>query len=128
MVRTAMAAVASILMAGCACCGSGAGGQGKVEHMVLLRFKDGTTPQERDQVMAAFRKLPSSIPGIVRFEDGPNISNEKLDKGYTQGVIVTFRDKASRDAYITHAQHEAFKTLALPHIADVCVVDFELGP
>jgi hypothetical protein len=36
----------------------------------LISFKEGTDQERREAVLAAYRKLPSLIPGIVSFEVG----------------------------------------------------------
>jgi len=39
---------------------------------------------------------------------------------------MTFTDASARDAYLTHAEHERFKTEALPTIEELVVFDFEI--
>jgi hypothetical protein len=39
---------------------------------------------------------------------------------------MTFTDADARDAYLPHPDHDRFKITALPLVARICVVDFEL--
>ena len=54
---------------------------GKVRHVVLFKFKEGTTAEQQKTVEDAFRELPEKIHEIVGFEWGTNISPENLAPG-----------------------------------------------
>ena len=67
---------------------------GRLRHVVLFKFKDGTTP-EADQDHR--RRLPSVAvedPAGGRFEWGIDESPEQLAQGSTHCYFLTFRDKA----------------------------------
>ena len=95
-----------------------------LRHVVLFKFKEGTTPAEQQAVETAFAALPAKIPKIVAFEWGTNNSPEGLDKGFTHCFFLTFKSEADRDAYLPHPDHKAFGEIAGPHIEDVLVVDY----
>ena len=98
----------------------------KVKHVALFKFKEGTSQEQIDKVLEALMDLTESIPGIEDYVAGTNSSPESLNKGFTHGFVMTFTDAAARDAYLTHAEHERFKTEALPTIEDLVVFDFEI--
>jgi len=126
--RIAAFLVLPLLAAGCVTGGATRAKPGTVQHVVFFKFKEGLPATKVDEVVAEFRKLPGKIPGIVGFQEGPDMSTENLQKGFTHAFIVTFADRKARDAYLTHPAHDAFKQTALPAIADVCVLDFVVGP
>jgi hypothetical protein len=97
---------------------------GKIRHVVLFKFKDGTTAEQKKEVEDAFRKLPKQVSEIVDFEWGTNISPENRDQGFTHCFLVTFNDAKGRDAYLPHPAHAAFKKVAGPYIDKVLVIDF----
>jgi hypothetical protein len=97
---------------------------GKVRHVVLFKFKEGTTTEQKKTVEDAFRKLPEQIPEIVGYEWGTNISPENHDQGYTHCFLVTFDDTKGRDAYLPHAAHKAFGAVLRPYLDKVLVIDF----
>lgn len=99
---------------------------GPVEHLVLLRFKDGAPRGEVQRALEEFERLPSKIPGILAFRWGLNSSPEGLSKGFTHGFVITFEGTPARDAYITHAAHQAFVAVLRPLLEDVFVLDFEV--
>jgi len=85
-----------------------------VKHVVLLRFRR-DTPQA--QIKAIFRNLDElrqKIPGMLDFSGGAYSSPEGLNKGFTHGFVTTFADEESRDAYLSHPDHEAVKRLVIP--------------
>lgn len=98
----------------------------KVKHVALFKFKEGTTPEQVDQVLDAILDLTESVPGIEDYVAGTNNSPESLNEGLTHGFVMTFADAAARDAYLTHPEHERVKTDVLPHIERVLVFDFEV--
>jgi hypothetical protein len=97
---------------------------GKVRHVVLFKFKDGTTDEQKKKVEDAFRKLPEQIHEIVGFEWGTNMSPEKHDQGYTHCFLVTFNDPHGRDVYLPHPAHKAFGAVLRPYLDKVLVIDF----
>ena len=98
----------------------------KVKHVALFKFKEGTSQEQIDKVLEALMDLTESIPGIEDYVAGTNSIPENLNKGFTHGFVMTFTDAAARDAYLTHAEHERFKTDALPTIENLVVFDFEI--
>jgi hypothetical protein len=73
--------------------------------------------------------LTRSIPGLLDCFAGANSSAEGLAKGFTHGFVMTFRDAASRDAYLPHPEHEKVKQKLLALIdggaAGVVVLDWD---
>ncbi len=97
---------------------------GKVRHVVLFKFKEGTTAQQQKTVEDAFRELPKRIHEIVEFEWGTNISPENRAEGFTHCFLVTFNDAKGRDAYLPHPAHKAFGKVLRPYLDKVLVIDF----
>ncbi len=95
-----------------------------LRHVVLFKFKDGTTPQQIDEVIDAFRALKGKIDVIQDFEFGTDVSTENKAAGFTHCFFVTFRDEKGRDAYLPHPAHKAFGTLVGPRLDKVLVVDY----
>src|SRR5688500_689224 len=98
----------------------------KVKHVALLKFKDGTTQEQIDDVFSQLLDVSENVPGIDDYVAGPNNSPEGLSDGFTHGFVMTFHDAAARDGYLTNADHERFKSAAMPVIDKVVVFDFEV--
>ena len=97
---------------------------GKVRHVVLFKFKEGTTAEQQKTVEDAFRELPKKIPEIVDFEWGTNVSPENRNQGFTHCFLVTFNDAKGRDVYLPHPAHKAFGKVLKPYLDKVLVIDF----
>jgi len=95
-----------------------------LRHVVLFKFKEGTTDEELKTVEKAFEALPSKIPEIVDFEWGTNNSPEGLDKGFTHCFFLTFNSEEGRSIYLPHPEHKMFGEVITPHLEDVLVVDY----
>jgi hypothetical protein len=95
-----------------------------LRHVVLFKFKEGTSPEQVKEVEAAFSALPSKIPQIVSYEWGLNNSPEGLAKGFTHCFFLTFKSEADRAIYLPHPDHKAFGALLSPILDDVLVIDY----
>ncbi len=95
-----------------------------LRHVVIFKFKEATSPEKVQEIIQAFTDLQQKIPQIQGFEWGLNNSPENLNKGLTHCFLLTFKNEADRETYLPHPDHQAFGTLAGPHIEDVVVVDY----
>ncbi|MBK7644613.1 MAG: Dabb family protein [Planctomycetes bacterium] len=82
-----------------------------IVHMVLLRIRRNVQMREVEQLFAAIGALQRKIPGITGFSWGPNTSPTGLNKGFTHGFCMGFRDAAARDAYLPHPEHMQVQAL-----------------
>jgi hypothetical protein len=96
----------------------------RLRHFVAIKFKDTTTPEQVHEIEEAFASLKKKIPQVVSIEWGKNISPEKLDQGYTDGFLVTFRSEKDRDSYLTNPEHLKFKEKVHPLVSEVFIIDF----
>jgi hypothetical protein len=95
-----------------------------LRHVVVFKFKPGSSEADIEKVCAAFRNLKNGIDTVRSIESGKDISPENLQHGFTHCFIVTFDNPAGRDTYLTHPVHNEFVKLAGLHLEDVLVVDF----
>ena len=128
--------VVSLVAAGCCptlsnCCGGTLCGQpqgnphlGRVRHVVLFKFKDGTTPEQVQAIEKAFLLLPAEVEEIRDLEWGTDMSIESLAAGYTHCFLVTFDTPDARDAYLPHPAHQDFGKQLKPILDKVLVIDY----
>ncbi len=95
-----------------------------LRHVVLLKFKDGSTKAEIKKVEDAFRALPSQIKAIKGFEWGTNNSPENLNQAFTHCFFVSFESEKDREVYLPHPAHKAFVEVLTPHMDKVLVIDY----
>ena len=95
-----------------------------LRHVVLLKFKEGTSDVEIKKVEEAFRDLKKKIPEIASLEWGTNNSPEKLDRGFTHCFVLAFKSEQARAVYLPHPDHKAFGSVLRPVLGDVLVIDY----
>ncbi|HEX3727803.1 MAG TPA: Dabb family protein [Pirellulales bacterium] len=99
-----------------------------LRHVVLYKFKDDLTPQQIQQVVDAFARLPKSIDTIIGYEHGTNVSTEGKSQGFTHVFVVTFRDEQGRDAYLAHPAHAEYVQVVRDRREKVVVFDYWAEP
>ena len=95
-----------------------------LRHVVMFKFKDGTTDNQVKEVETAFKKLPLQIKEIKGFEWGINNSPENINQGFTHCFFLSFDDEAGRAAYLPHPDHKAFGKVLTPYLDKVLVIDY----
>ncbi len=95
-----------------------------LRHVVLFKFKEGTSSEKLEEIQNAFAALQDKIPQIVSYEWGLNNSPENINKGFTHCFLLSFKSEEDRAVYLPHPDHKAFGALLSPHLADVLVVDY----
>ena len=95
-----------------------------LRHVVLFKFKDGTSEEQVEQIERAFCALQDKIDSIFDFEWGTDVSVENLQQGFTHCFVATFLSEADRAAYLPHPDHKAFGKLLGPHLDKVLVIDY----
>lgn len=95
-----------------------------LRHVVMFKFKDGTSATDAQRVVDAFRGLKGKIPEIAAFEYGTDNSPEGLANGFTHCFLITFKSEADRAVYLPHPAHKAFVDILKPHLDKVQVVDY----
>ena len=95
-----------------------------LRHVVLFKFKDGTTAEQIRQIEQAFCALPGKIDAIRDFEWGTDVSVENRQEGFTHCFVVTFRDENARAEYLPHLAHKEFGKLLGPCLDKVLVIDY----
>jgi hypothetical protein len=98
-----------------------------LRHVVLFRFKEGTTGADIKKVEEAFRALPSKISEVKAFEWGTNNSPEGLNDGFTHCFFVSFNSEQDRAVYLPHPAHQAFVTVLKPYLDKALVLDYWAG-
>ena len=68
------------------------------------------------------------IDVIQDLEWGTDLNEGARSQGLTHCLLMTFNSKEELEIYLPHPKHEAFKELAIPHIAKLTVVDYIARP
>ena len=96
-----------------------------VEHMVLFKFKEETTKEQKDEGMKRLRKLKQLLPGIIDIQTGHNFS--KRAKEYVMGLTIRFESKAALENYSPSPEHQAVVSyLKSVGMIETLSLDFEI--
>jgi heme-degrading monooxygenase HmoA len=95
-----------------------------LKHVVLFKFKEGTTPEKIKEVETSFAALPGKIDAIKGFEAGTNVSIENRSEGFTHCFVVSFSSEADRGVYLEHPAHKEFGKSLGGCLDKVLVVDY----
>ncbi|MCX5497689.1 Dabb family protein [Kaistia dalseonensis] len=76
-----------------------------ISHCVFINYRADTTDGMKDDIYNALQALKPRVPGLTGIVIAPNSSPEGLDKGFSEGFIVTFRTAAARDQYLADEEH-----------------------
>ena len=75
-----------------------------LRHVVLLRWKDGTSPAQIQALREGLSALPAAIAEIHRYEFG---SDAAISEGnFDFAIVADFEDRADFERYAAHAVHQ----------------------
>ncbi|MFK8076996.1 MAG: Dabb family protein [Granulosicoccus sp.] len=78
-----------------------------IRHCVFIRFKSEVNETQKAELFSEIDALKNHLAGILAVHIGHNVSPETgMDKGFSDGFIVDFKDAASRDAYLEDEDHQ----------------------
>lgn len=78
-----------------------------IRHIVLVKFKQNVTAEDRQKIWDDLDALSDVIDGIESASFGSNVSPEGFSRGYDDGFVMVFKDVAARDTYLEHPAHKA---------------------
>ena len=106
-----MAAVVGMVVAVSACFQTEAAETERmVSHDVFFSLND-SSPEAKQELIAACKKYLSKHPGVVHFAVGPiadEMNRDVNDRKFDVALHVVFKNKAFHDQYQTAAQHLEF--------------------
>lgn len=99
-------------------------GDAPFRHFVSFQFKDGTTTEQKAEIVKAFLALKGEISTIRDLEWGESENLEPLADGFTHSFLVSFNSKEGLATYLPHPAHQAFVAKLKPLLAKVYVFDY----
>ena len=83
-----------------------------IRQITMVKFKPEVTAEDIVRVGEGFAAISSVVPGIHRFEFGPNL---KLMEGtWDYALVIDFADEAAMRGYAGHPDHVAFAQQFVP--------------
>ena len=86
-----------------------------IRHVVLLAWKEGTTPDQISAVASALAQMPAVMPFIRRYEMGPDLG---ISSSHDFAIVADFDDESGYRAYAEHPDHQAVLTNLLGPVVE----------
>jgi hypothetical protein len=95
-----------------------------LRHVVIFRWKEGTTAEQVQAITEALRALPAQIPELRGYDIGPDAGLADGNGDYA--VVADVDDVAGWKAYREHPAHQrALVELITPVVASRIAVQYE---
>ncbi|POO02080.1 Stress responsive alpha-beta barrel [Trema orientale] len=99
--------------------------KGVVKHVLIAKFKEGTTEDQIDHLIKSFASIVDLIEPLKAFHWGKDVSIENLHQGFTHIFECTFESIEGVSEYMVHPSHIEFANLFLPQLEKFIVVDYK---
>jgi hypothetical protein len=87
-----------------------------IQHIVLLKWKVGTTDAQVDRAFAQAEDLVNTIEGVERITLGSNRGDS--DHGFTHALVVNVADEDALTTYLSHPARQRYVAEVLAPIED----------
>jgi hypothetical protein len=74
-------------------------------HIMLMKFKDGTTTEQIDRALEGLGTMPGKVPGILRYEFGTDLN--LVEGNPDLALVADFASEKDWRAYLSHPEHLA---------------------
>lgn len=100
-----------------------------IRHIVLTKFKDGTSEDAINEIYFGLQALTEVLPGAGGFVGGRSESPEQIERGYMHGFTIDFESWDVLKTYAESADHQALGSQlvanAVGGIDGILVLDIE---
>ena len=96
-----------------------------IRQITLIKFKEGVDQLSYDTMESGLSSLIAVVPGLLRFEYGPDLNLE--DDTFDYALVIDFESEQAWHSYRNHPDHIAFAEQAMEFIKDVKRVQYQLN-
>jgi hypothetical protein len=95
-------------------------------HQVYFTLKQETPASAKAQLLSDCRNILAKIPCVENLWAGERAgtTREVVDKAYSIGLAIVFKDAAAHDIYQSHPEHLEFIARNKAHWEKVRIFDF----
>lgn len=95
-----------------------------LRHVVTLTFRDDTTDEQVDEIVAALRALPDAISELRSYVVGTDVGRSPGNSSLA--IVADFDSWEGYEVYRDHPRHAEAIDLILPHLAARGAVQHEV--
>lgn len=88
-----------------------------IEHIVLFKFNEETTEEQKTEAARRLRHLKQELPNILDIQAGQNFSTR--GQGYSMALTVRFPTKEDLAFYTPSKEHQA----VVSYIKEIGMID-----
>ena len=77
-----------------------------IRHIVLTKFKPGTSEEKIAEIYGGLANLTDRLPGARGFTGGRSESPEQIERGYMQGFVIDFDGWNALQNYADNEEHK----------------------
>ncbi|MGA2404686.1 MAG: Dabb family protein [Syntrophobacteraceae bacterium] len=96
-----------------------------IKHVVFMKFKKDTHPEDIESMEKGLDSLPGIIPEIKYYDFGRDVLHS--ERSYDFALVSAFDNLESMQRYINHPQHQTVAKKCRELSDSIVVVDFESG-
>ena len=94
-----------------------------ITHIVVWKYRGDVEQKLRDEHIAMLRNLTSTTNQILSLSVGSDVL--QLPRSYDTGLVATFQDRATLEAYTVHHSHIKVADFGRNISEHIASVDFE---
>lgn len=99
-------------------------GKEKTVHIVLFKFKEGTTVEQIQNLKSEILKQKGTVSGLLEISFGEDFTGRA--KGFTHAEVAIFKDRKSlEDFNISEYHQQLIATYIKPVLEDIIVLDYQ---
>ena len=83
-----------------------------IRQITMVKFKPEVSGDDITALGTGFAKISNVVPGIHRFEFGPNLN--LMEGTWDYALVIDFEDETAMRAYAGNADHVAFAQTFVP--------------
>lgn len=86
-----------------------------IVHVVTLKWKAGSTPEQRQQALDGVKTMAAEIPGIKNvWLKTLKVQGPSAEMPFDAAFVMEFADEAAFKAYAAHPSHKKWEDIYLP--------------
>jgi hypothetical protein len=97
-----------------------------IRHLVLVKFKENTTPQQIARIDTLVMKMKNEIKAIHKLEWGKRMGLPGETDEYDYCLNIIFKSELNMTMYEEHPAHKKLKAAILPLISKITRFNYEI--
>ncbi len=98
----------------------------KIRHIVLIKFKEGTTPDQIARIDTLVWNMAKEIKVVHHLEWGKGLQLANETRAYDYCLSILFKSKTDILLYDEHPSHQKLKAAVLPLVSKIIRFNYRI--